>query len=194
MPKWGLVGRLEARNADRRGQPRGRVHLHVKGMRFRARCTRTDAPDQTTRRRRAPVVVLRVVCGTVAVALGGCGSSIAPQTTAVPGGAAVQAGASTPAYCRDLTSSEPLLQLSTSMSTLARDPGDTGAQEAMRSAATAVDGAARQAPAPQRVALLRAGSAIRALVARGLTGATGLDAALTHAGRSLQGTCSFPIG
>ncbi len=163
-------------------------------MRLRARRTRIDAPAQTTRRRRASWVVLGAICGTVATGLGGCGSSTAPQTTAVPGGAAVQAGASAPVYCGDLTGSKPLLQLSGAMSTLARDPGNTSAQEEMRSAANAVEGAARQAPALQRAALLRAGRAIRALAARGLTGASGLDATLTHAGRSLQGTCSFPVG
>jgi hypothetical protein len=163
-------------------------------MRLRARRTRIDAPAQTTHRLRASWVVLGAVCGTVATGLGGCGSSTAPRTTAVPGGAAVQAGASAPAYCKDLTSSKPLLHLSAAMSTMARDPGNSSAQEEMRSAASAVDGAARQAPAPQRVALLRAGRAIRGLAAHGLAGAPGLDAALTHAGHSLQGTCSFPVG
>lgn len=146
------------------------------------------------RRLRTSWVVLGAVCGTVATGLGGCGSSIAPQTTAVPGGAAVQAGASAPAYCKDLTSSKPLLQLSAAMNTLARDPGNTSAQEEMRSAANAVEGAAHQAPASQRVALLRAGRAIRAFASHGLAGARGLDAALTHAGHSLEGTCSFPVG
>jgi hypothetical protein len=164
-------------------------------MRLRARRTRIDAPAKTTCRLCPSWVVLGAVCGTVATGLGGCGSSsTAPQRTAVPGGAAVQAGASAPAYCKDLTGSKPLLQLSGAMSTLARDPGSTSAQEEMRSAANAVDGAARQAPSPQRVVLLTAGRAIRAFAAHGLAGAPGLDAALTRAGRSLQGRCSFPIG
>jgi hypothetical protein len=138
--------------------------------------------------------VLGAVCGIVAIGLGGCGSSIAPRTTAVPGGAAVQAGASAPAYCKALTGSRSLIQLSAAMITLARDPGSTRAQDEMRSAASAVEDAARQAPAPQRVALLRAGRAIRGLAAHGLAGAPSLDAALTHAGHSLQRICSFPVG
>jgi hypothetical protein len=112
----------------------------------------------------------------------------------MPGGAAVEAGVSAPTYCKTLTVSKPLLQFSAAMSALARDPRDTDAQEAVRNAATAVEDAAAQAPVPQRRALLRAGRAIRELASHGLAGARGLDAALTHAGRSLQGTCSFPLG
>ena len=112
----------------------------------------------------------------------------------MPGGAAVEAGASAPAYCKTLAGSKSLLQLSAAMGALARDPRDTGAQEAVRTAATAIEGAAAQAPAPQRGALLRAGRAIHALASHGLAGARSVDAALTHAGRSLQGTCSFPLG
>jgi hypothetical protein len=137
---------------------------------------------------------LGVLCWAVAAGLAGCGSANAPTRTAVPGGAAVEAGASASAYCKTLTDSKPLLELSAAMSALARDPHDTGAQEAVRTAATAIEGAAAQAPAPQRGALLRAGRAIHALASHGLARARGVDAALTHAGRSLQSTCSFPLG
>jgi hypothetical protein len=163
-------------------------------MRDRTRSTRIDISVGAARRFLLSQRVLGVICWAVAAGLAGCGSSSAPTTTAVPGGASMEAGASAPTYCKILTGSKPLLQLSAAMSTLARDPGNTSAQEEMRSAANAVDGAARQAPASQRVALLRAGRAIRALAAHGLANAPGLDAALTHAGHSLQGTCSFPVG
>jgi hypothetical protein len=101
---------------------------------------------------------------------------------------------SAPAYCKTLTGSKPLLQLSAAMSALAVDPSDRSARQAVRAAATAVEGAAAGVIAPQRAVLLRAGHAIRALASHGLASARGLYAALTHAGRSLQGTCSFPLG
>lgn len=163
-------------------------------MRDRTRSIQIDIPVGAARRFFLSQRVLGVVCWAVAAGLAGCGASSAPTTTAVPGGAAMEAGASAPTYCKTLTGSKPLSQLSAAMSALARDPHDTDAQEAVRTAATAVEDAAAQAPVPQRGPLLRAGHAIRELASRGLAGARGLDAALTRAGRSIQDTCSFPLG
>lgn len=137
--------------------------------------------------------VLGALCWVVVAGAAGCGSSSGPAT-AVPGGAAVRAGVSAPAYCKTLAGSKPLLHLSAAMSALARNPRDTAAQEVVRAAASAVEGAAAGAPAPQRAALLRAGHAIRALASHGLASARGLDVVLTHAGRSLQDSCLFPLG
>jgi len=148
------------------------------------------------RNRIAAVSRLRfgVLAAVAAAALAGCGSSTPAETTAVPGGAAVQAAATAPAYCTTLTKSKPLVELSTAMDTLAREPGNAAARATVRAAAEAVNSAAIHAPAAQRAALLRAGHAMRSLASHGLAAAGTASSALTHAGRALGGACSFPAG
>jgi|ERR1035438_2564524 hypothetical protein len=128
----------------------------------------------------------------VVVALTGCGSS-GKSTTAVPGGAPVRTPGSAPAYCQALVSAKSLVDLSTALNALARDPRDPSAHTTISAAATAVNNAAAQAPGPERTALRQAASALRSLAAHGLASAGGLENAFADAGRGLERSCSFPI-
>jgi hypothetical protein len=161
------------------------------------RSARHPQSSSVYRTRRVVVRMFTVYGITAAVpvlALGGlgCGASSAP-VTAVPGGASIHTPESAPAFCKTLTSAKPLLALGAAMNQLAHDPHERRARATVRDAAIALKTAAGQAPRPQRIALLHAASALRALGNHGLVAAGGLNRALNKAGRILQHSCSFPL-
>ena len=141
---------------------------------------------------RFPIGVVALV---VAISVSACGST-SPSVHAaavVPGGAKVSASAKAPAYCEELIGSSNVLHLSTVVSALLTNPGDTSARDTIEKAAAAFATVARAAPVAERKALNSVAGALRATAKSGQIAGT-LANALIAAGSSLQRQCGFPVG
>jgi hypothetical protein len=125
----------------------------------------------------------------------GCGStSVKSAPGMVPGGAEASTPASSPAYCKALTSSKPLLASGAAMNLLAENSGNGLAKATLRRAATAILDASGKAPHRQRIALVSAAKGVHALAVHGLAQASRARRALVHVGHLLQKSCAFPVG
>jgi hypothetical protein len=142
------------------------------------------------------VVIALLVSGLAGSACGGGASSLSDPV--VPGGAALNVKAGSPAICGQLVHSAALRGLATDLTGLTQSPPSSQAVEGLRSAAGELRSLAAHAPGtPLQADLTATASALAGLSAEGIQSSsaiTAVNATLTQLGEEVESQCDFPLG